>query len=554
MTENEKTKRGKVLVRPRFNDMNTTNYPNEGIAAINFQRIRQLNPLVGYCLNAGIEIHPSGERWMGECPIHNEQKGEAFAIHSDDRWQCFGKCSRQGDVIDLERELHGGTLLEAARRLDLDGMAITSTSTKEMPFTLPRAGKLEDYPPAPMREDAFYGLAGSVVQIAVENSEACKEAILVQFLVAVGNILGRDLYINQGVYNHLNEFVCLVGDSGGAKGTSWEAIRGLLELIDEEWSKLCIKPGMATGEALINSIIDSREIILKGKKNGETGLAETVTEPGVNDKRALMLETEFSRLLAVCARSGNTLSEVLRQAFDSNKHLATNAKSDHCIATHPHVSLIGHITPTELKERMNDVSYSNGFGNRILWVEAYSSKSLPFGCIPEWYAQETLITNLRDVVEWAKAEPRFMQWTDGGSAAWERWYNKRENEKGITGALLQRDRTHLLRLAMIYAILDCRVCINENHLKAALAVWDYAKQTVRRIFGNMKGSSVAEKIYDFILISGEVSTREIYDHLSRNVSSKEIYTAILKLEIQGLVQTFTEKSGSKKIQKVKLPA
>jgi hypothetical protein len=546
--------------------MINSNYSNDGKGAINFQKIRELNPLVAYCLNAGIEIHPSGLRWMGKCPIHNEQKGEAFAIHSDDRWQCFGKCSRQGDVIDLERELHGGTLLEAARRLDPDGFTNTFSSRKEesthepgngrtqTPFTFPGAGKLEDYPPAPMREDAFYGLAGSVVKIAVENSEACKEAILVQFLAAIGNILGRDLYINQGVYNHLNEFVCLVGDSGGAKGTSWEAIRGLLELIDEEWSKHCIKPGMATGEALINSIIDSREIIVKGRRNTETGLAETVTEPGVNDKRALMLETEFSRLLAVCARSGNTLSEVLRQAFDSNKHLATNAKSDHCIATHPHVSLIGHITPNELKERMNDVSYSNGFGNRIIWVEAYSSKSLPFGCIPEWYAQEQLITNLRDVVEWAKAEPRFMQWTDGGSAAWERWYNRRDSEKGITGALLQRDRTHLLRLAMIYAILDCRVCINENHLKAALAVWDYAKQTVQRIFGNMKGSSVAEKIYDFILISGEVSTREIYDHLSRNVSSKEIHIAILKLEVQGLVQTFTEKSGSKKIQKVKLPA
>jgi hypothetical protein len=234
--------------------MHNDNYIGESREKIDFQMIKQLNPLVGYCLNAGIEIHPSGERWMGKCPIHNEQKGEAFAIHPDDRWQCFGKCSRQGDVIDLERELHGGTLLDAARRLDPDGFTNTFTSGNsrtETPFIIPRAGKLEDYPPAAMREEAFYGLAGSVVKIAVENSEACKEAILVQFLVAIGNILGRDLYINQGVYNHLNEFVCLVGDSGGAKGTSWEAIRGLLELIDEEWSKLCIKPGMATGEALI---------------------------------------------------------------------------------------------------------------------------------------------------------------------------------------------------------------------------------------------------------------------------------------------------------------
>jgi hypothetical protein len=277
-----------------------------------------------------------------------------------------------------------------------------------------------------------------------------------------------------------------------------------------------------------------------------------VTEPGVDDKRALMLETEFSRLLAVCSRSGNTLSEVLRQAFDSNKHLTTNAKSDHCIATHPHVSIIGHITPTELKDRMHDISYSNGFGNRFIWAEAYSSKSLPFGSLPEWYAQEKLITNLRNVVAWAKQEPRCLQWTDNGSAAWVKWYDGRIEEKGVAGALLRRDRTHVLRLAMIYAILDCRLCISEQHLKAAVAVWDYSAQTVRRIFGNMQGSTVAERILDFIVISGDVSVRDIYDHLSRNVGSKEIWLVIHDLAIQHLVTIYEEKSGSKKITRVKV--
>jgi Protein of unknown function (DUF3987) len=410
---------------------------------------------------------------------------------------------------------------DARTKLDPDGRL--HAQREEMLRENARTVRPDENRAKPMREEAFYGLAGNVVNLAVENSEACKEAVLVQFLVAIGNILGRDLYINQGVYNHLNEFACLVGESGGAKGTSWEAISGLLGLIDEEWSKHCIKPGIATGEALVNTIIDSRELTLKGKRNEETGLAETVTEPGVDDKRALMLETEFSRLLAVCSRSGNTLSEVLRQAYDSNKHLTTNAKSDHCIATHPHVSIIGHITPTELKDRMHDISYSNGFGNRFLWTEAYSSKSLPFGSLPEWYAQEKLITNLCNVVAWAKQEPRCLQWTDSGSAAWVKWYDGRIEEKGVAGALLRRDRTHVLRLAMIYAILDCRLCISEQHLKAAVAVWDYSAQTVRRIFGNMQGSTVAERILDFIIVSGDVSVRDIYDHLSRNIGSKEIW-------------------------------
>jgi Toprim-like len=55
---------------------------------------------------------------VGRCPLHNEQNGTAFVIHPDEKWQCFGKCSRQGDVVDLEMLLHGGTLAEAARRLD----------------------------------------------------------------------------------------------------------------------------------------------------------------------------------------------------------------------------------------------------------------------------------------------------------------------------------------------------------------------------------------------------------------------------------------------------
>src|SRR5262249_38897684 len=40
--------------------------------------------------------------------------------------------------------------------------------------------------PAPMADEAFYGLAGEVVRVIEPVSEACREAILGQFLVAFG--------------------------------------------------------------------------------------------------------------------------------------------------------------------------------------------------------------------------------------------------------------------------------------------------------------------------------------------------------------------------------
>jgi hypothetical protein len=102
--------------------MITNNYADERLGKIDFQRIKQLHPLVEYCESHGIKLRRSGNRWVGKCPLHNEQEGEAFVIHPDQKWECYGKCGRQGDVVDLEMLLFGGTVAEAARRLD-DGEA-----------------------------------------------------------------------------------------------------------------------------------------------------------------------------------------------------------------------------------------------------------------------------------------------------------------------------------------------------------------------------------------------------------------------------------------------
>lgn len=112
--------------------MITNKYAYDGLDAIDFQHIKQLHPLVEYCESQGIELRKTSNRWIGKCPLHDEQNGTAFVIHPDQKWQCYGKCARQGDVIDLEAALHGGTIAEAARRLDgtapIGGIAPLSVS------------------------------------------------------------------------------------------------------------------------------------------------------------------------------------------------------------------------------------------------------------------------------------------------------------------------------------------------------------------------------------------------------------------------------------------
>jgi hypothetical protein len=377
--------------------------------------------------------------------------------------------------------------------------------------------------PVPMRSEAYYGLAGEVVRIAESDTEACPEAILVQTLIAVGNMIGREVWRNQGDYQRLVEFGCLVGPSGDGKGVSWSVVEGLLQQIDPQWTKSCIKKGVATGEALVNEIRDERTVVLKGKEDKETGEAKTVVEPGVDDKRAFILEQEFSRLLSVAKRQGNPLSEVVRNAFDSPVTLSALSKTNPISASRPHISIMGHITPSELGRVLNGADRTNGFANRFLWIETYRRQELPFATVPEWSGEKysTLIANFRRAIEWAKEHPRSMTWTEAGKAAWVQWYKTQGKRPGEMGVILNRWKSHVLRLSMIYAILDCRNVIDVKHFNAAKAVWDYAVQSAMRIFGNSTGNKKADQLSAKLQRVGEMGLTAINAFFKNNLSQAD---------------------------------
>ena len=83
---------------------------------IDFDVFRGL--LISYCRAIGVNLRRAGpDVLVGRCPIHQEKNGLAFAVYPDGHWWCFGKCARGGDVIDLDRELNGGDLIDAAKRI-----------------------------------------------------------------------------------------------------------------------------------------------------------------------------------------------------------------------------------------------------------------------------------------------------------------------------------------------------------------------------------------------------------------------------------------------------
>jgi hypothetical protein len=102
-----------------------------------------------------------------------------------------------------------------------------------------------------------------------------------------------------------------------------------------------------------------------------------------------------------------------------------------------------------------------------------------------------------------------------------------DGQPGLTGALLGRAEAHVMRLAMIYALLDCSSLIQTAHLLAALALWQYVEASVRHVFGDRTGDPVADEILMLLRVSPCGLTRnELREHFQRNQSSDRIGRAL----------------------------
>jgi hypothetical protein len=373
---------------------------------------------------------------------------------------------------------------------DLDKAELERYHLKDRPF------------PAPMANDAFHGVAGQIVRIIQPVSEASPEAILAQLLVAFGNMIGRGPHRKQAGIHHLNEFTVLVGETATArKGTSWAAINNLLKSVNEDWLSNRMRDGFQSGESLVHAVRDPQYGIIpvNKRKAGHADKAEqTLIDKGVSDKRLLIVEEEFARLLTVASRPGNTLSSTLRKAWDAKQWLHTEGKISPEKATGAHISMIGHVTIKELLDCLTEVENRNGFSNRVLWIATKRGQKLPLPPWIDWTQHPDILAQLANIVEHlgTLAPKREIHWSDQAQKDWCKFYNSiKTAADGIVGSIVARSDAHVLRLTMLFTVLDGSSLMEPQHLKAAIAFWQYCERSASWIFGEKTGNKAADKIY-----------------------------------------------------------
>jgi hypothetical protein len=385
---------------------------------------------------------------------------------------------------------------------------------------------------------AYYGLAGEVVTALSPQTEAAPAALLLQYLTYAGNMMGRNPFVRRANANHYpNIFALIAGRTARSrKGTSAQDIRTVMERVDPDWVRDNVKSGISSGEGIIEMVRDARYEIDK-----KTQMPVCI-DPGVSDKRLLLDEREFSSALSKMKQETNIVSRVLREAWDGIPPvLATRTKHKPSVATAPLISMVAHITMDELRQKLEKLSLSDGFGNRFLYVCVDRSQLLPFGGNFDSTTLDTLAQKTLESVRAAQTRSE-IEIAEQAKPLWASIYTAVEGApptNGLIDHLTARAAPQMLRLAMLYALLDRASQITAPHIEAAHALWRFCEESAGYIFSNLSSDHVADTILRELIDirpAGMIQRNIIHDIFGRNVRALEIREALRKLEAVGKVR------------------
>jgi hypothetical protein len=353
-----------------------------------------------------------------------------------------------------------------------------------------------------LSDDALYGLAGDIVRKLIPHTEADPAALLVGTLARFGNVVGPTAFFKVEDTNHYcNIFAVNVGATSKArKGTSADRIARIFESVDPAWHENRNFSGLSSGEGVISNVRDRRV-----GDNGET------LDAGASDKRMFIYESEFASSLQVMKREGNILSPIIRNAWDG-RPLQLLVKNNPMKASGTHISVLADITADELQLTLAMADQYNGFANRFLWLHVERRGLKPFGGGDIDWTDE--VERLRKTVEFTRQRRRvFMD--RNARLMWERVYAELSSaDRGLIGAVTSRAEAQVIRLALLYAMLDQSQHITVEHLQAGLAVWEYAEASARYIFGGL--SREQHQILNFLTTLPNASKSDIYTICFKN--------------------------------------
>ena len=375
---------------------------------------------------------------------------------------------------------------------------------------------------------ALHGLAGQVVAAISPHSEADEAGLLFAFLAEVGAIIGPGPHALADSAQHpARLFVNLVGQTAkGRKGSTEANIRRFSAVIDPRFARDRRLNGFGSGESLVDAVRGDDES---------------------TERRLLIIEPEFARVLNVATRDGSVLSPIIRAAWDGER-LAVRSRARTTVVDGAHIAVVAHISADELRSKLTDTEVAAGFANRFLFVCVRRSKLLPDG----GNLDDAVVADLSRKVAFVVMQCRkvgILKRTPEAAELWCDLYRQMDQDEpgGLLGAIVARDSAQVLRLSVTYALLDGKNRIDVEHIRAAWAAWTYCRASAAYVFGESLGDVIADTLLRALRSAGKAGMNGTAqrDLFSRNATRAQLDNARELLISRGLAISQSVETGGR---------
>ena len=446
-----------------------------------------------------------------------------------------------GTVIDLNGMEHMHKLLDAMMPEPDDGENEDPDITRAAPVPVP---------------EMLPGLLNDIAMACAERSEAVPVAVAINVLVRMAALVGPMLYLPIGDERRLlNEFVLMVGPTGLGKGASNHGPARIFKRV-EELLELDLQNQFQAGKSQGINQYSHLKVHTGGLSSGE-GLAASMDDgnegdaKAVTDKRLLVFESEFSNTMSMHQRAGNTVTMVLRNAFDGID-IKPMTKRDKVRVSDPYLCLMASITASELNshEQSKNLAY-NGMLNRflILWQQPVKEVAFPkpmpneqVDLFASLIAERILLArNLSHETHWKKVKnlSRPVSMSGPAISLWEKEYGRLLNRPDcdLVMILTRRHRLHALIIASLLALMDKRLQISAEDISSALAWCEFSRKSVVYIFNVMKQQTDTQVLYRLsrkVLYSiavlnkknNQCTATDLYHWFHRKVRREQLHGAL----------------------------
>jgi len=328
------------------------------------------------------------------------------------------------------------------------------------------------------------------------------------FLTAIGAAAGKRwmLEVKTNKRIHPNIWTILIGQSGTGKSPATKAIlEGLFELEKENYKKyrkelkeynrqaaenkkngFIAKPPVYRQLIVEDTTIEALSIALQGNENG-----------------ILLYTDELASFLLGMDKYKQRESgtkEKLLSAYDGGAWKINRITRETIFIPNALVSIFGTIQPEVLKKAFSEEDFYNGFLQRFCFFFT------PDNDLPVLTDAIISIENrkkIKELYEWLTNNTTNIttQMTDMARSVYIDWYSKlnEEKNKGFSLSFLAKLDIQVLKLALVFTILEGKKVVDELNIKRAIVVGEYLKRTHLKVIGTIDSDETIKVIVKALL-------------------------------------------------------